>query len=194
MFRQLNVWRKSLASTQECCKQYWTVLKATPHRTSAMRPPTSHHEKLSKLDEPDMRWRSKDELISDICGPHHMDEQRQDDQLEPIYNSSVPIQYIALKTSREQWTIETGGERGSERFILAARHDDDVLFYLWYTSVVWVYWNFSSVRGWVIVFFAFCIIMCTTPQGPIISKQEWIKCNKIVNVGYVVIEMKWSIT
>ncbi len=33
-----------------------------------------------------------------------MDEQRQDDQLEATYNSSVPIQDIALKTSRERWT------------------------------------------------------------------------------------------
>ena len=32
------------------------------------------------------------------CGPLHMDEQRQDDQLEPIYNSSVPIKDVALKT------------------------------------------------------------------------------------------------
>ena len=54
-----------------------------------------------------------------------MDEQRQDDQLEPIYNSSVLIQDIALKTSREQWTIEKGGERGSGRSMLAVRHDDD---------------------------------------------------------------------
>ena len=54
-----------------------------------------------------------------------MDEQRQDDQLEPIYNSSVPIQVVALKTSQEKWTIETGGRRGSGRFMLAARHDDD---------------------------------------------------------------------
>ena len=53
-------------------------------------------------------------------GPLHMDEQRQDDLLEPIYNSSVPIQEIALKTSREQWTIETGGERGSGKSVLAA--------------------------------------------------------------------------
>ena len=55
-----------------------------------------------------------------------MDEQRQDNQLEPIYNSSVPIQDIALKTSREQWIIEMGGERGSGRSMLAARHDDDI--------------------------------------------------------------------
>ena len=54
-----------------------------------------------------------------------MDEQRQDDQLKPIYNSSELIQDIALKTSQEQWTIEMGGKRGSGRSILAAQHDDD---------------------------------------------------------------------
>ena len=48
-----------------------------------------------------------------------MDKERQYDKLEPIYNSSVPIQDIALKISREQWTIGTGGERGSERSVLA---------------------------------------------------------------------------
>ena len=48
-----------------------------------------------------------------------MDEQRQDNQLEPIYNSSVPIQDVALKT------IETGGGRGSGRSVLAVQHDDD---------------------------------------------------------------------
>ena len=54
-----------------------------------------------------------------------MDKQRQDNQLEPIYNSSVPIWDIALKTSRKQWTIEMGSERGSGRSVLAAWHDDD---------------------------------------------------------------------
>ena len=49
-----------------------------------------------------------------------MDKQRQDDQLEPIYIHSVPIQYVALKTYRERWTIETGGERGSGRSVLGA--------------------------------------------------------------------------
>ena len=39
-----------------------------------------------------------------------MDEQRQDDQLELTYNTSVPIQDIILKTSLEKWTIETSGE------------------------------------------------------------------------------------
>ena len=39
-----------------------------------------------------------------------MDKQRQDDQLEPIYNGSVPIQDVALKTYRERCTIENGVE------------------------------------------------------------------------------------
>ena len=47
-----------------------------------------------------------------------MDEQMQDNQLKPMYNSSVPIQDVALKTYRERWTIETAGERGSERSLL----------------------------------------------------------------------------
>ena len=59
------------------------------------------------------------------CGPLHMDEQRQDDQLEPKYNSSVPIQDVALKTYQERGTIEMGGGRGSKRSVLAVRHDDD---------------------------------------------------------------------
>ena len=54
-----------------------------------------------------------------------MDEQRQDDQQELIYKIVVPIQDIAEKTSQERWTIEIGCKRGSERFVQAARHDDD---------------------------------------------------------------------
>ena len=34
-----------------------------------------------------------------------MDEQRQDDWQEPTYNSSVPIQDVALKTYQVRWTI-----------------------------------------------------------------------------------------
>ena len=53
-----------------------------------------------------------------------MDEQMEDDQLEPIYNSSVPLQDIPLKTYQESGTIEMGDEKGSGRSVLAARHDD----------------------------------------------------------------------
>ena len=61
-----------------------------------------------------------------------MDAQRQDDQLEPIYNNSVLIQDVALKSFRELWTIETVGERGSEISVLAAWYDDDI--FLWSPS------------------------------------------------------------
>ena len=53
-----------------------------------------------------------------------MDEQGQDDQLESIYNRSVPIKDVDLKTYRERWAIETVGRRGLGRSMLAARHDD----------------------------------------------------------------------
>ena len=59
------------------------------------------------------------------CWALHMDKQRQDNQLDPIYNSSVPIQDVALKTYRKRWTIEMGGKRGSGRSVLVAWHDDD---------------------------------------------------------------------
>ena len=51
-----------------------------------------------------------------------MDEQRQDDQLKPIYNSSVPIHGVALKT------IEKGGRIGSGRSTLVAQHDDIYIY------------------------------------------------------------------
>ena len=54
-----------------------------------------------------------------------MDEQRQDDQLEPTYTSSVSMRDVVLKTYRERWTIEKGGEKGSEISVLMARHDND---------------------------------------------------------------------
>ena len=112
------------AITQECCEQYWKSPGGnTPQNSSCT---TTYHpsQKLSKLDKLDMRD-TAGEVRTYSCGPLHTNEQRQNDQLEPIYNSSVLIQDIALKTSRKQWTIETGGERVSGRSVLAAWHDDD---------------------------------------------------------------------
>ena len=59
------------------------------------------------------------------CGHLQMDEQRQDDQLEPTYSCAVSIQDVTLKTCRKQWTIGRGGERGSGISVLMARRDDD---------------------------------------------------------------------
>ena len=59
-----------------------------------------------------------------------MAEQRQDDQLEPTYSNYMPIQDVALKTCREQWTMGRGGERGSGISMLMVRHDDDDDFHI----------------------------------------------------------------
>ena len=82
------------------------------------------------------------------CGPLHMNEQRQDNQLEPIYNSSV-IEDIALKIFREQWTIVSGGERRSGWCVLTVRHDDDDAF----TYTVLVYQKtYSSILFYVQIY------------------------------------------
>ena len=54
-----------------------------------------------------------------------MAEQKQDDQLEPTYSSSVLIRHVTLKTCWKQWTIGKGGTRGSGISVLMARHEDD---------------------------------------------------------------------
>ena len=37
-------------------------------------------------------------VLGNSCGPFHMDEQRWENQLEPIYCSSVSIHDVSLKT------------------------------------------------------------------------------------------------
>ena len=54
-----------------------------------------------------------------------MDEQRRDDQLEPLFNSSKPILDVALKTYWERWTIEMGVGRGSRKPLLVVQCEDD---------------------------------------------------------------------
>ena len=55
----------------------------------------------------------------------HMAKQKQGDQLEPTYSSSVRIRGVALRTCRKRWTIGRGGERGSGISVQIAWHDDD---------------------------------------------------------------------
>ena len=59
------------------------------------------------------------------CGPPHMANQKQDDQLEHSYCSYVMIRDVTPKTCRKRWMIGRRGERGSRISVLAARHDDD---------------------------------------------------------------------
>ena len=58
-------------------------------------------------------------------GPLYIDEQKQDNQLEPTCSSSVPIRDVALKTCRKQWMVGRGGERESGISVLMVWHGDD---------------------------------------------------------------------
>ena len=82
-----------------------------------------------------------------------MDEQRQKDQLEPTYGSSVPIRDVNLRTGRKQWKIGCGGERGSGRSVLIVRHDDnddDIYIYIYNTRTrgkitEYMYTNYAKI-------------------------------------------------
>ena len=51
-----NVWRKSsMATTQECCKQCWTIHGGNTPKSSNCTATNNQSRKLSKLDEPDMQ-------------------------------------------------------------------------------------------------------------------------------------------
>ena len=89
-------------------------------------PPITKTIQVRRTRHAGHRWRSKDELISDVLhGPPHMAKQKQDDQLELIYSSYVRIRDVALKTYQKRWMIGRSGERGSGISVLAAWHDDD---------------------------------------------------------------------
>ena len=99
------------------------------HSTNSSYTATYHpSRKLSELDEADMRDTAKELRTNSkgtyFGGPLYMDEQRRDDQLEPVYNSSVSIQDANLKAYQKLLTIETGGEGGSGRSMLVTQHDD----------------------------------------------------------------------
>ena len=114
---------------QECCEQFWTSSGSnTPQGTNyTATPPPSR--KLSKLDEPDMQDTAGEAGTSSQVmysyRPSHMAGQKQDDQLESTYSSSVRIRDVALRACQKRWTIGRSGERGSGISMMAARHDDD---------------------------------------------------------------------
>ena len=58
-------------------------------------------------------------------GPPHMAEQKQDDQLEHTFSSSVRIRDVALKTCQTWWTIGRSGESGSGISVLGVWQDDE---------------------------------------------------------------------
>ena len=80
----------------------------TPQGHQTVRPPAPYHEKLSKLDEPDMQghcWRSRDETHKrcTLMDPHTWPRKMQDDQLERTFSSYVRIQVVVRKTYLGRW-------------------------------------------------------------------------------------------
>ena len=123
---ELNEWRKGLmATTQECCKQYWTSHGgSTPQSSSCM---AIYHSsrKQSELDEQDC-WRSRDELIRDLLlwTPSHgwaKAGRRARTYLQQLYADTR----CNPKTCQKQWTIGRSGWRGLRISMLMAWHDDD---------------------------------------------------------------------
>ena len=86
------------------------------------------------------RWRSRDELISDVLlwTPTY-GRAKQDDQLEHTFSSYVRIQNVALKTCQRRWTIGRSGEKGSGISMLAARYDDKSSQTLYVNHAIYIY-------------------------------------------------------
>ena len=61
-----------------------------------------------------------------------MDAQSREVHPEPTCSTYVSILDVALRICQKKWTIEKGGERGSEISVLIAQHDDnDVYIYIY---------------------------------------------------------------
>ena len=131
---ECTIWTLTKSMEKKLDSNYTRMLRAilnkswkqhpTKQQLHGHQPPITKTIKIRGTRHAGHCWRSWDGPISDVsCGPLHMDEQRKDDQLEPIYSSSVPIWDVAQKTSWKQWRIGRGCEGGSEISVLMAWHD-----------------------------------------------------------------------
>ena len=100
--KALQQLHKNAASNVEQVQEATQSFTATCHSS----------RKLSKLDEPDTRDTAGEVRTNSQAtfSRENLYMQRQGNHLEPIYNSSVPIQDIALKTS---WNDIDGSGRSA---------------------------------------------------------------------------------
>ena len=103
-----------------------------PYKEAAVRAYTTHHEnyQIWRSIHAEHCWRSRDEVISDILlwTPSH-GWANAGRPARTYIQRSVPIQHMALKTYREQWTIDVGGKRRSGRCMRKERKDDEDYIY-----------------------------------------------------------------
>ena len=105
-----------------------------------------------------------------------MDEQRQNDQLEPTYNSSVPIQDVALKTKRKRWTIEKGGGLGSVIYVQMVRHDDDNDIYIYIYIFLWIWRDMMMMM----MIYMYIYIKINESMLGTLRSRFWRNCSSIV--------------
>ena len=116
-----NYTRMLRAILNKSCRQH-----PTRHQLYSHLPPIMKTIQVRQTRHAGYCWRSRNKLISDVLlWTPHMAEQKQDDQLENTFSSSVRIWDVALKTCQRWWTIGRSGERGSRISVQVARHDDD---------------------------------------------------------------------
>ena len=92
-----NYTRMLRAILNKSWRQYPTKQQLNDHLPSITKP-----IKVRRTIHAGHCWSSRDELISNVL--LWTPSQRQDDRLEHTYSSSVPIQDVALRTWRKQWT------------------------------------------------------------------------------------------
>ena len=80
-------------------------------------------------------WGRKDELISNILPWTPSHERAKFGRSARTYIQQLCADTgCSLEHPQERWTIKTGGERGSGRSVLAARHDDIYIYIYIYIS------------------------------------------------------------
>ena len=112
-----------MAITQECCEQYWTSPGGNTSQNGYL-PPITKTIQVRRIKHAGHCCKNKDKLISNILLwtlSHRQSKARR--SARTYIQQFCGIEYVALKTTRDQWMIETGGERGSGRSLLAARQD-----------------------------------------------------------------------
>ena len=83
-------------------EQIWRQ-NPTKHQLYGPLPPITKTIKVRRSRHAGHCWRSRDELISDVLlWTSHMAEQKQGDQLECTYSSSVRIRDVALRTCQKR--------------------------------------------------------------------------------------------
>ena len=82
-------------------------------------PPVRKTIQVRQVRHAEHGWRSKDELTSDVHRWNSFHGRAIVGQPARIYIQQLcAIQYVTLTTSRDRWTIKTGGERGSRKSVL----------------------------------------------------------------------------